>query len=211
MEESTLTDFQIAVAQAFFDMEESRQYVVAGGAALLASELIRRPTQDLDLFTHAPVESVTPARDAFLDTVERRGWSVTVIHDSPSFCRLVVSGPDDVLVDLAIDSPPTAPPVLTVLGPTLAPEELAGRKLLALFGRAEARDFTDVYVLAQRFGTQELVTRAAEVDAGFDERVLAQMMAALGRFSDDELPAAPDQVPLIRDFFAEWAQELARR
>jgi hypothetical protein len=29
--------------------------------------------------------------------------------------------------------------------------ELAGRKLLALFGRAEARDFAD-YVLEQRFG-----------------------------------------------------------
>lgn len=101
--------------------------------------------------------------------------------------------------------------MVTVLGPTLAPEELAGRKLLALLGRAEARDFTDVCVLAQRFDKQEFVTRAAEVDSGFDERVLAQMMAALGRFSDDELPATLDQVPLIRAFFAEWAQELARR
>lgn len=37
---------------------------------------------------------------------------------------------------------------MTLLGPTLVPLELAGRKLLALFGRAEARDFADVYVLA---------------------------------------------------------------
>jgi predicted nucleotidyltransferase component of viral defense system len=35
-------------------------------------------------------------------------------------------------------------------GPTFALEELAGRKLLALFDRAEARDFADVYDIAQR-------------------------------------------------------------
>jgi len=56
------------------------------------------------------------------------------------------------LVDLAIDSPPSAPPTVTLLGPTLVPMELAGRKMLALFGRAEARDFADAYVLAKRFG-----------------------------------------------------------
>ncbi len=41
------------------------------------------------------------------------------------------------LVDLAIDSPPVNTAAMTVLGPSLAPEELAGRKLLALFGRAD--------------------------------------------------------------------------
>jgi hypothetical protein len=75
-----------------------------------------------------------------------------VIHDSPTFCRLVVIDRDnEVLVDLAVDSPPHLPPTMTLLGPTLAPLELAGRKLLALFGRAEARDFADVSVLSERF------------------------------------------------------------
>src|SRR5690348_1306281 len=52
--------------------------------------------------------------------------------------------------------------------PTLAPEELAGHKLLALFDRAAARDFADVYVLAHRFGKDVLLARAAQIDAGFD-------------------------------------------
>jgi hypothetical protein len=68
-----------------------------------------------------------------------------VIHDSPTFCRLVViDRHDGVLVDLAVDSPPHLPPTMTLLGPTLAPLDLAGRKLLALFGRAEARDFAGI-------------------------------------------------------------------
>lgn len=134
-----------------------------------------------------------------------------MVHDSPTFCRLVVSGFDEVLVDLALDSPPSSPPTVTVLGPTLAPLELAGRKPLALFRRAEARDFTDVYTLAQRFGKRELLTRAADVDPGFNEQILAQMMATLDRFSDDELPADPDDAPLVRAFFAEWAEQLAHQ
>lgn len=46
---------------------------------------------------------------------------------------------------------PTSLPNVSFLGPTLAPTELAGNTFLALFGRAEAKDFADMYVLAQRF------------------------------------------------------------
>ena len=42
-------------------------------------------------------------------------------------------------------------------------------KLVALFSRAEARDFADVYVLAQRFDRTTLLARAHEVDPGFDQ------------------------------------------
>ena len=134
-----------------------------------------------------------------------------MIHDSPTFCRLVVTDRDDeVLVDLAVDSPPHLPPTMTLLGPTLAPLELAGRKLLALFDRAEARDFADVYVLAERFGQEALLNEASAADPGFDEQVLAQMMRTLDRFSDDEIPASAEVVPEIRPFFARWAEELSR-
>ncbi len=114
---------------------------------------------------------------------------------------------DEVLVDLAIDSPPHATPTMTVLGPTLAPVELAGRKLLALFGRAEARDFADVYLLAQRFGKEALMQEAELLDAGFDRTILAQMIGTLGRFADDEIPLG--DIPAAKAFFGDWIDELA--
>lgn len=98
---------------------------------------------------------------------------------------------------------------MTVLGPTLAPLELATRKLLALFGRAEARDFADVFVLAQRFGKQALLALAVQIDPGFDRHAFAETLATLDRFRDDELPAQPDVIPAMREFFAAWAAELA--
>ncbi len=112
-------------------------------------------------------------------------------------------------MDLAVDSAPGRPPVVTCLGPSFDPEELAGRKLVALFDRAEARDFSDVYVLANRYGKTLLMQRAAEVDAGFDPGVLAQMIDSLGRFADDEIPVAATDVPALRAFFAEWTAELS--
>jgi Nucleotidyl transferase AbiEii toxin, Type IV TA system len=97
---------------------------------------------------------------------------------------------------------------MTVVGPTLAPAELAGRKLLALFGRAEARDFADVYLLAQRFGKPELLAQARAVDAGVEEGVLADMIGSLRRFTDEEIPIDVDTVRDLRDFFAQWQEEL---
>ncbi|MGI8522438.1 MAG: nucleotidyl transferase AbiEii/AbiGii toxin family protein [Nocardioides sp.] len=204
-----LTPQQIEVAGIFFDLKASSGYVVAGGAGLLASDLIARPTEDLDIFASSPTTSVIHAKEAFLQALGGCGFDATVVQASPAFCRIVVDRDgDEVLVDLAIDSPPNSTPTVTLLGPTLAPLELAGRKLLALFGRAEARDFADVYVLAYRFGTDELLEQARSIDAGFDSHVLAQMMATLGRLADDEIPLSAGDVPLAKAFFGAWAEEL---
>lgn len=203
------TSFQVEVARIFFSLDASKDYLVAGGAALLASDLITRPTEDLDLFAAAPTRSVTAAKTAFLTALGERDHDVALLQDGATFCRMVIRhGGEGLIVDLAIDSPPTSAPTLTMLGPTLAPLELAGRKLLALFGRAEARDFADVHLLAQRFGKEPLLEQANSLDAGFDCTVFAQMLGTMGRFDDDEIPLEPSDVPLARTFFDRWAEGL---
>ena len=151
------------------------------------------------------------ARDEFEAAATARGWTVSLVRDGPTFCRLMVSGAEDLLIDLALDAPPGAPPQASFIGPTFAPEELAGRKLLALFDRAEARDFADVLVLAERYGKDLLVARAAEIDSGFDPVVLASMMRTLARFTDDEIPVRVERVAALRAFFSEWKAELEAR
>lgn len=90
---------------------------------------------------HPSTASVSAAEGALLKSIAHRGCTTALIQQSPTFCRLSLHGYDQVLVDLAIDSPSNSPPRMTLLGPTMAPLEFAGRKLLALFGRAEARDW----------------------------------------------------------------------
>jgi hypothetical protein len=205
-----LTDFQVHVAQRFFSLPEATGFLLAGGAALLAQGLTVRSTRDLDFFTRAGAGDVPSARDAFEAVAAEQGWAVDRIRDTPSFCRLVVHGPEDLLIDLAVDSPPGQPATASFIGPTFGLEELAGRKLLALFDRAEARDFADVYVLASRFGQALLLNQAAALDPGFHRRYLAQMLKSLARFSDAELPLPASEVPGLRRFFTDWQAELER-
>lgn len=47
---NAITGLQVEVARIFFELEASRGYLLAGGAALLAADLIDRPTKDLDFF-----------------------------------------------------------------------------------------------------------------------------------------------------------------
>jgi hypothetical protein len=205
-----LTDFQADVARLFFSVPASDGFLLAGGGALLASGLTSRPTEDLDFFGDREHVDIAAARDQFESAVAGRGWQSTRVQDGASFVRLRVTGDDEVIVDPAIDTPAGRPRGVSIVGPTFDPEELAGRKLIALFDRAEARDFVDVYMLAQRFGRATLLQRAAEVDLGLDRAVLATMLRSLDRFSDDELPIDAFEVVGVRAYFEDWAGELAR-
>jgi hypothetical protein len=58
--------------------------------------------------------------------------------------------------------------------PTLTSEELAVDNVLALFGRAEARDFSDLLALEPRYGLEHLFRLAAEKDRGFTPAVFVR-------------------------------------
>ncbi len=204
-EPAQLTAFQADLTRTFFSLAESEGFLLAGGAALAAQSLTTRPTRDLDFFTGVS-GTVLPALEALEDAAAAHGWTVERRQVGDTFCRITVHGPDDVDVDLALDASPGMEPSMTVLGPTFAPEELAARKLLALFGRGYPRDFADVYVLAQRFGTETMLARAQEADPGFDLQVLAEMIGGLGHYADDDLPI--DNPADVRAFFSQWRAEL---
>ena len=97
-----LTAFQLEVARLFFALPASKGFLLAGGAALLAQHLTTRPTEDLDFFTAPELGHVPAARDALEAAARERGWSTECIHDSDTFCRLVIrSDTGEVLADLA--------------------------------------------------------------------------------------------------------------
>jgi len=207
VEPTGLTGFQIDVARLFFTLPTSNRFLLAGGAALLAQHMTARPTQDLDFFTGTP-GSVELVRHEFATAANERGWTVEVRQSTPTFARLVVHGPEALLVDIALDSPPMQPATASFLGPTFAPQELAGRKLLALFDRAEVRDFADVFVLLQIYSKAQLLNWASALDAGFDRAALAEQLGTLRRFQDSEVPVEAGPAAQIREFFDDWRHEL---
>ncbi len=210
MNSSALTRLQIEAARLFFSLPGSAGFAVAGGAALIARGLIARPTRDVDLFLlEAGASTVGSAVTAFETAMDSRGWSHARVIDQQDFIRLsVADGHDSLIVDLGRDSPATQAIDSTDLGPTLSSRDLSARKTLALFGRAEGRDFADVYALAQRYGRDRLLDWAAQDDPGFDRQVFAGMLTTIDRLDDDDLPVDSRQASIVRAYVHDWAAQL---
>jgi hypothetical protein len=205
-----LTDFQVQVATEFLSTTGGNQFVLAGGAALLVHGISKRPTQDLDFFTNNPNYAIEEGFNSLVNLSNQQGWSIEVIRSENSFRRVIIHGDDSLLVDLARDSALILKPVQTHLGLVVAPEELAGRKLLALFDRALARDFIDVYVLATHFSPDSMIAMAQMIDPGFDPVALAEMIATLERFEDHNLSGSGINTGELREFFADWHSSILR-
>jgi Nucleotidyl transferase AbiEii toxin, Type IV TA system len=210
MSTGRLTPLQVEATRLFFSVPDSAGFAVAGGAALIARGLISRPTKDVDLFLLEPGGStVGSAAAAFETAMDGRGWSHARVISQPDFVRLSIGdGRESLIIDLGRDSPATEATASTDLGPTLGSRDLAARKTLALFGRAEARDFTDVYALALRYGRDNLLAWAAEDDAGFDRQIFARMLTTIDRLTDADLPVDARQSALVRAWIHDWAAEL---
>ena len=210
--QTLLTEFQVKVARLFFSLSASEGFLLAGGGALLAQGLTARPTRDLDFFTRPGAGDVREARDEFVVAAEHCGWDVELGRDGPTYCRLTVRGAEDpqpLELDLAVDSGPSQPPSASIVGPTFAPAELAGRKVVALFDRAADRDFVDVFALSARFDKTSLLDLARQLDAGFNVRVFVEMIDMLNKYQDVDLEQGEVDVPALRAFFRQWRAELA--
>jgi len=154
---------------------------------------------------------VVLAADALEAACAAKGWRTFRLQDALTFRRFQVeSGDHALLVDLAIDSPPLGQIHLTSVAPTFAPQELAARKLVALFDRAAARDFADVHTLSKQFDVHMLIDQAAELDGGFDLDVLVSMLGTIDRFTDDELASTGSDPESLRAFASELAERLRR-
>lgn len=109
------------------------------------------------------------------------------ITESPGFIRLHIrSTAEETTIDLCIDAR-LLPTDSTILGEALSIEELAADKLLALFSRAQARDFIDVAALTERVGgLDRMCELAAAKDAGFSRTVMAEMLGTFARLPRQE-------------------------
>jgi hypothetical protein len=209
MSDTTLTELQRLVLDLFFALPESEGFVLAGGAALVATGLTTRPTQDVDLFGSDIATGIATAADALEAACIDSGWTIERVRDSATFRRVLVrSTHDAVLVDVAVDSPPLGVPTITAVGPTYPPKELAARKVLALFDRAEARDFVDVHALSQRFDLGQLLDLARQLDGGFTPTLLVEMLASHRRFTDEDFAELGADPARLRSFVDDWRSRL---
>lgn len=182
-----LSPLQRRVARIVTSLPEAEGFALAGGAALVIAEVVDRQTRDLDFFgaTAERVDQLVPVLERAL---RADGLDVSLKRVNSGFAHYTVTNNDgDVTeIDLGADAR-IRPAEPGPLGPMLALEELAADKMLALFGRAQARDFIDVAALVDRLGFDRVCGLAAEKDPGFSRPVLREMLGSFDRFSAEDL------------------------
>lgn len=91
-----------------------------------------------------------------------------------------------------------------------APGALVGAadKTLALFGRAQPRDFTDVDALAGLLGRERLLELAAEKDLGFDRAIFAAQLGVVHALRPDEFRLPWDAYETMRARMEGWREDL---
>lgn len=191
-------------------MPEAAGFALAGGAALIVQRIVSRETKDLDLFVHDQ-DAVRLASDAFVHLAASEGWQIEVLRSGPAFSKLLVSvGADRVQMDLGYDYR-WLPVEDSEVGPMLSVAELGVDKLLALFGRAEARDFVDVYHLAKMLGIATMVSSAPEKDPGFDPYYLAINLDSIDRHRREEFQVDDATMASMHVFFDTLRADLIDR
>lgn len=204
-----LSRFQRRIATLFLGMPEASGFALAGGAALIFWRVVDRETIDLDFFT--PVgEEITLVAERFKHVLHDEGLVFEMIRSSPAFVRMAVNdltSNECVLVDVGHDFRLKAA-VDTAIGRVVDVEELAADKLLALFGRAEARDFVDLFHLHKQLGIDRILRVAKQKDPGLDRHVLATMIARIGQLPRDEFQVDDDVFAEMKLFFERMQAQL---
>ena len=205
-----LTALQRQLIELVTSLPEAAPFALAGGAALIGRGEVARTTEDLDYFA-ADREAVAALATALEAALRNAGLAVEVVQAADGFVRMQVGrGEGRCQIDLAHDTRIREPEPSRV-GTTVALEELAADKVLALVARAEARDFVDVRQLVGRFGWPRLLELAAEKDLGFDVEHFVMALDAFSRLGPAEFPLSAAEYDELRDQVKAWRSELQHR
>ena len=214
-----LTNLQRKILILFSNLPDKDAFYLTGGTALSAFFIKHRMSLDLDFFTDVE-ELILPFSQKLEASLKNDNLIVERLRGFHSFIELSVSSSEDsTIIHIALDSPyrfeqtfeSTEIPGVKIDSLT----DIAGNKLLALFGRATLRDFIDVYFLAREyFDKKHLIERAAQKDPGFDLYWLGVAMERINDYPEDSpdmhLLTRPCTMNELREFYSTWRKEILK-
>jgi hypothetical protein len=209
-----LDGFHRSLARIGLGAAERYGFALAGGYAVQAAGFLRRPTDDLDLFTAWERRAEFEAgAQAVVDAYLAAGLSVQSERRHDTFTRLTVSdGVQTTKVELGVDSR-AKDPVRISIGSVLHPEDAVANKMRALYERAHACDFIDIDAVLRsgRYSRSTLLQLAERSDITFDRSVFADALAQAQLL--DAILFAPyglvgADLDGLRHRFSRWRAEL---
>jgi len=203
------------VARLALDAAAKDGFALAGGYAVQAHGILKRISDDVDLFTdQSDPEKFDTAVSAVRDAYVSDGLAVEIVRSGNTFARLLVTDEDDrqTLVEMGYDWR-GEPPTLMAIGPVLHPDDAVANKVSALYSRAEARDYVDVHAALSsgRYSAESLLRLAEDHDPGFDRSMFVEALRASRRWDDEDYARYgldAEAITHLRTTIEEWADHL---
>jgi predicted nucleotidyltransferase component of viral defense system len=185
-----LTDLQEEILKIFAKTEEAELFYLTGGTALATFYLQHRLSKDLDFFTPEE-EAIGYMGERLKSNLAAGGIEVRTIRKLKSFYEILASKEEShVPIHLALDSPFRFEKVEEIFSQVRVDSliDIATNKLLTVYGRAEPRDFVDVFFLVkEKFSMDQLIEKSKFKDPGLDEYYLAIAFHRAKEFPEDIL------------------------
>jgi hypothetical protein len=182
---------------------DGSDFALAGGAAIISQGLVDRRTRDLDFFGSSSLQ-LAEKLPVIIEALTEWGLEVNIDRQSERFARLQVRGlGEETEVDFGIDYRlfPLHEGEHTSV---LSNKELAVDKVLAIFGRAEPRDFIDLAALSQIFDMNDLFREAIRKDQGFDLQIFTEMTNRLTVLPRREFPISDVDFHELKKTVGTW-------
>lgn len=200
-----LTPLQKEIASIVGRVLEGSDFALAGGAALISLGLVDRSTRDLDFFGSSS-RQLTEKLPFIIEALTELGLETKVDRQTANFTRLEVKGRgEETEIDFGIDYR-LFPSLEGTHSPVLSERELAVDKVLAVFGRAEPRDFIDLAALLQFFEITDLFRDAVRKDQGFSPEVFAEMTNRLDVLPRREFEVNDAEYAELKRTVGAWRQ-----
>jgi hypothetical protein len=206
--------FHRRLARVGLDAGEQYGFALAGGYAVQAAGFLKRPTDDIDLFTAWERRGdFETAAGVIVDAYLAAGLRVQAERRHDTFTRLTVSdGVQTGKVELGVDVRANEP-IPTSIGPVLHPDDAVANKVRAIYERAHACDFVDIDAVLRsgRYDRSVLLQLVEHSDITFDRSAFADALAQAELLDADGF--APyglvgEDLDRLRERFALWRTEL---
>lgn len=208
-----IDDFYRDVASIALRVGQRHRFVLGGGVAWQVNGLVRRPTEDIDLFTDtagavgAAAAEVTAALDAAGYQVFREvGDEMFEGMDEDLREYHVADGTRALRLTLTRLDRRRAPVVMD-LGPVMHLDDLVASKVSALVTRREVRDYIDVAAALERYPLDRVLALAHAHDEALEQEDIADAGRYLDRLDDARFALyglTPDDVAGLRERLAAW-------
>jgi hypothetical protein len=209
--------FYREVARVALTVADKHGFVLGGGVAWVISGLVRRPTEDIDLFSDTD-GAAAAAADGVRAALVAAGFEVEDEEADTELGDLFYGFDLDQKEFLVSDGARTVRlslcrldrhnrPVVMDIGPVMSIEDLVATKVAALVNRRQVRDYIDVAAALERYSVDELLDLARRQDPGLEPTDILEAGRFLDRLDDNRFTyygLSADQIASLRRQLAAW-------